>query len=147
MGFLVYRYQKAAGREEADIVRAFLECCEQHPDRAENTGDEMPRSTAPLIPDAACALDATSPEAPLPSDADLPGNLRYTYAIDFVFSGPGEGCLIRGADSVPAVKKLFKLIQSLETRAREAHLNRKLVFASAENLLAMLARTRQARRI
>ena len=69
----------------------------------------------------------------------------YTYAVDVVFPGGKPSCWLQGIDNVLALKKFYKLVHSLEERAREHGNDRNKVLLSVEGLLEHLAYTRNAR--
>src|SRR3990172_6936864 len=73
------------------------------------------------------------------------GSVSYIYEMDFVFSGGKAPCRLTGVEDVLALKKFYKLVFSLEERAREHGNDRRKVFASAEDLLEHLGYTRNAR--
>ena len=99
------------------IVRIFMECRE-----SSDQGTPVADRTGKILP-----------------------NIRYTYAVDVVFPGGKAPCRLRGVDGILALKKFYKLIQSLEERAREHGNSREKVAESAEGLLEHLAYTRNAR--
>ncbi len=84
---------------EGNVVRIFLECCDQ-------------------------------PEP------------RYTYAIDVVFA---ERMELQGIRDVLCLKKFYKLVNSLEERAREHGRPWQGVFDSPDALLEHLRWTRNSR--
>ena len=115
MGFIGYLHKREGSDDE--VVRIFLECRE--------------RSTA-------CDPTADTPvEGPLA--------VSYTYAVDVVFPGGKPPCRLRGVDGILALKKFYKLVHSLEERAREHGTDRQKALGSAEGLLEHLAYTRNAR--
>ena len=92
-----------------------------------------------------CREDSAEP-APHPgSQHPLDAAISFTYAIDVVFPGPGLPCRFEGVDNILALKKFYKLIHSLEERAREHGNRRERVVESAEGLVEHLAYTRNAR--
>lgn len=66
----------------------------------------------------------------------------YTYAVDVVFGAQLE---FRGVHDVLSLKKFYKLVHSLEERAREHGREWQRVFDSPESLLEHLAWTRNSR--
>ncbi len=75
--------------------------------------------------------------------ADLPDErVEYSYAVDVFF---GHQVRLEGVSGILALKKFYKLVNSLEERARERGRDRTGVFASPESLLEHLAWTRNAR--
>ena len=69
----------------------------------------------------------------------------YTYAVDVVFPGGKPPCRLRGINNVLALKKFYKLVFSLEERAREHGNDRNKALNTVEGLLEHLAYTRNAR--
>ncbi|MBI1955199.1 MAG: hypothetical protein HYS38_02285 [Acidobacteria bacterium] len=69
----------------------------------------------------------------------------YTYVVDVVFPGGMPPCRLEGIDNVLALKKFYKLVFSLEERAREHGNDRNKALNSVEGLLEHLAYTRNAR--
>ena len=67
------------------------------------------------------------------------------YVVDVLFPSGGEPCRLRGVDSVLALKKFYKLVFSLEERAREHGNEWRSVMESPEKLLEHLRYTRNAR--
>ena len=68
-----------------------------------------------------------------------------TFAVDVVFPAGNLPCRLRGVDSVLALKKFYKLIFSLEERAREHGNDWRSVMESPERMLEHLRYTRNAR--
>jgi hypothetical protein len=66
------------------------------------------------------------------------------YSVDVVFSGSAP-CRLRGVDGVLVMKKFYKLLFSLEERARERGNDWRGVMTSPERLLEHLRYTRNAR--
>ncbi len=66
----------------------------------------------------------------------------YTYAVDVVCGVRPE---LRGVADILCLKKFYKLVNSLEERARERGRDWQRVFASPENLMEHLAWTRNAK--
>lgn len=76
--------------------------------------------------------------------------ISYSYAVDvqFISAGPGQpGCTLHGIEEIPALKKFYKLVFSLEERAREHGNDWQEVFASVDRLTEHLDYTRNARRL
>jgi hypothetical protein len=76
---------------------------------------------------------------------DDPGRVSCGYVVDVIFPPGGEPCRLRGVDSVLALKKFYKLVFSLEERAREHGNEWRTVLESPEKLLEHLRYTRNAR--
>lgn len=70
------------------------------------------------------------------------GAVEHSYAVDVLFS---PAVRLEGVNDILALKKFYKLVNSLEERAREHGRERTGVFASPESLLEHLAWTRNAR--
>src|SRR5713226_7814146 len=66
----------------------------------------------------------------------------YSYAVDVVFQ---TGVELRGISDILSLKKFYKLVFSLEERAREHGREWQRVFDTPESLLEHLAWTRNAR--
>lgn len=121
MGFIAYQVMGEADRPQR--VRILLEC-----QQASGGGTD--------------AADAANDEP-----------ISYSYAVDVQFvpnpSGvPGQSsCTLHGIEELLALKKFYKLVFSLEERAREHGNDRQQVFASAEQLVEHLDYTRNARRL
>lgn len=109
-------YLRRREGSDAEAVRIFLECREET-----QAGDP-----------------AADPASPSPT-------IRYTYAVDVVFPGAQSPCRLRGVDGILTLKKFYKLVHSLEERAREHGNSRQKVFESVDGLLEHLAYTRNAR--
>jgi len=65
--------------------------------------------------------------------------------IDVTFPGGQGPCRLRGVDGVLVLKKFYKLVFSLEERAREHGNDWRAVMASPDGLLEHLRYTRNAR--
>ena len=115
MGFIGYLVEREG--EAGDVVRDFLECQENF-----------------LMPEHA-AERAGEP----------PAGISYSYAVDVIFP-EGEACLssARGGRD-PGIEEVYKLIHSLEERAREHGHNRGKAIESVEALVQHLGYTRNAR--
>ena len=77
--------------------------------------------------------------------AEEPATINCGDAVDVEFPGAKAPCRLRGVDGVLVLKKFYKLVFSLEERAREHGNDWRLVMASAEGLLEHLCYTRNAR--
>jgi len=66
-------------------------------------------------------------------------------AVDVIFSGGGAPCRLRGVDGVLVLKKFYKLVFSLEERAREHGNDWRAVMQSPDRLLEHLRYTLNAR--
>jgi hypothetical protein len=75
---------------------------------------------------------------------DEPGGPQCRFVVDVVFPG-GSPALLRGVDGVLALKKFYKLVFSLEERAREHGNDWHSVMESSPKLLEHLRYTRNAR--
>lgn len=73
------------------------------------------------------------------------GEITCTYAIDTIF-GPGNA-RFEGVNDVFALKKFYKLVNSLEERARECGRERQIILRSAEDLLEHLRLTKNSREL
>ncbi|MBI3894731.1 MAG: hypothetical protein HY313_02255 [Acidobacteria bacterium] len=71
--------------------------------------------------------------------------VSYTYAVDVIFPRGKLPCRLRGIDNILALKKFYKLVHSLEERAREHGNDWTQVMNSVEDLLEHLAYTRNVR--
>jgi hypothetical protein len=76
---------------------------------------------------------------------DRPGEIACGNSVDVVFPGGQEPCQLRGVDGVLVLKKFYKLVFSLEERAREHGNDWRSVMQSPERLLEHLRYTRNAR--
>ena len=116
VGFIGYSVRREPTFDEMSnqVVRIFLECRENSVDQGGGTksGDELPSPTF------------------------------YTYAVDVEFPDGNAPCRLRGVDGVPVLKKFYKLVNSLEERAREHGNPRQKPLKSVE---AHLRYTRNAR--
>ena len=115
VGFIGYLHKREGSDDE--VVRIFLECREH--------------------------INACDPVVETPVEGPL--GISYTYAVDVVFPGGKSPCRLRGVDGILVLKKFYKLVNSLEERAREHGNDRQKVFGSAEGLLEHLTYTRNAR--
>ena len=68
-----------------------------------------------------------------------------TYVVDVVYPGGKPPCRLRGIDNILTLKKFYKLVFSLEERAREHGHDRNKALNSIEGLLKHLAYTRNVR--
>jgi len=71
------------------------------------------------------------------------GAVSCTYPVDVIFTE--NGVHLEGVTDIFALKKFYKLVNSLEERAREHNRDRQVVFRSPEDLLEHLRLTRNAR--
>lgn len=71
------------------------------------------------------------------------GAVSCTYPVDVIFTE--QGVRLEGVNDIFALKKFYKLVNSLEERAREQNRDRQVVFHSPEDLLEHLRLTRNAR--
>ncbi len=71
------------------------------------------------------------------------GAVSCTYPVDVIFTQ--RGVRLEGVGDIFALKKFYKLVNSLEERAREHSRDRQLVFGSPEDLLEHLRLTRNSR--
>ncbi len=71
------------------------------------------------------------------------GAVSCTYPVDVIFSG--QAVHLEGVRDIFALKKFYKLVNSLEERAREHKRDRQVVFRSPEDLLQHLRLTRNSR--
>jgi hypothetical protein len=123
VGFIGYMGVHADGGERSETtVRIFLECRDE-------TGT------------AGNSADARAPSAGDTQQAAV----SYSYAVDVVFPPNGGQCRIRGIEDVLALKKFYKLVHSLEERAREHGHPREQAMDSVTGLLEHLGYTRNAR--
>ena len=77
--------------------------------------------------------------------SEIFSRISCTYAVDVVFPGGKPPCRLRGINNVLALKKFYKLVFSLEERAREHGNDRNKALNTVEGLLEHLAYTRNAR--
>ncbi len=123
MGFIGYATRRQAAPDQ-DWVRIFINC------------EEKPATDSQLLPD--------------PQDLRPPAGIRFLHAVDVVFDRRQNECRLRGLDSLSAVRKFNRFLGSLSERAREPESGEQRqdpnsVFDSADNLLATLARVKNAR--
>ena len=83
-------------------------------------------------------------EAPSVEPDSGPHGVSYTYAVDVVFPEGRRPCRLRGVDGVLVLKKFYKLVNSLEERAREHGNDRREAMDTVQGLLQHLAYTRNA---
>jgi hypothetical protein len=69
--------------------------------------------------------------------------LSCTYPIDLIFTS--GGARLEGVSDVFALKKFYKLVNSLEERAREQGRERQVILRSPEDLLEHLRLTNNSR--
>jgi hypothetical protein len=102
-----------------DLVRIFINC--------EN---EPPPDAQPLLE---------------PADLRPPEDVRFLHAVDVVFLRRSDEPVLRGLDSLSAVRRFNRFLGALAERAREQGEDPNSVFASADNLLATLGRIKNSR--
>jgi hypothetical protein len=73
------------------------------------------------------------------------GAVSCTYPVDVIFTE--SEVRFEGVSDVLALKKFYKLVSSLEERAREKGRHREVVFRSPDDLLEHLRLTRNAREL
>ncbi len=78
--------------------------------------------------------------------SDEENGVSCTYPVDVVFSEKEE-VRIEGVTDVFALKKSYKLVNSLEERAREQGRERQVIFRTPEDLLNHLRLTRNSREL
>ena len=76
--------------------------------------------------------------------SDSSGAVSCTYPIDVIFTDHG-GPRFEGVSDVFALKKFYKLVNSLEERARECSRERQVILRSPEDLLVHLRLTKNSR--
>ncbi len=76
--------------------------------------------------------------------SDSGGEISCSYPVDAIFAGPG-GPRFQGVSDVFALKKFYKLVNSLEERAREQGRERQIVLRSPEDMVEHLRLTRNSR--
>ncbi len=117
MGFIAY--QRLGTSDGPQTVRIYLECMDQPvPDGADRT---------------ARAISGSGP------------GLSFSFAVDLLFPGGDRPCELRGIDGILPLKKFYKLVFSLEERAREHGNDWKDVTGSPASLLEHLRYTHNAR--
>jgi hypothetical protein len=75
---------------------------------------------------------------------DIEDRLSCSYPIDVIFTEHGDA-RFEGVSDVFALKKFYKLVNSLEERARECGRERQIILRSAEDLLEHLRLTKNSR--
>jgi hypothetical protein len=115
VGFIGFRLQQEGGSDQ--VVRLYLECQEESVQRS--SAGEQGLGAAKVV--------------------------SYTYAVDVLFASGQPPCSLRGVNGILVLKKFYKLVNSLEERAREHGNDRSKVFASPRNLAEHLNYTRNAR--
>ncbi len=118
MGFIGYIAKRGVASGQ-DLVRIFLNC------------DEKPLTGAPTIPEP---VTLRPPEA-----------IHFLHAVDVIFDHKGDGCRLRGLDTVSAVRKFNRLLGSLDGRARKQNRDPNTMFRSSDEFLAVLARVKNVR--
>lgn len=71
--------------------------------------------------------------------------IHCSSAVDVIFPNGRGPCRLSGVDTILCLKKFYKLVFSLEERAREHHNDWRVVTESPERLLEHLGYTRNAR--
>ena len=89
--------------------------------------------------------EVPGPTAPAPASAETPPPVYYTDAVDVVFPAGATPCRLRGVDQILVLKKFYKLVHSLEERAREHGNDRRAALESVEGWVEHLGYTRNAR--
>ena len=122
MGFIGYLVEGGNGPSGQtgkvdDVMRIFLECQEEPA--------KLP----------AAAVDA----------GQATGVVSYTYAVEVIFPRGLAPCRLRGVEDVLALKKFYKLVHSLEERAREHGNPREKPLDSKDGMVEHLGFTRNAR--
>lgn len=120
MGFIGYAARRDVGPGR-DLVRIFLNCEEK-----------------PTPPSAGPALLE-------PHDLRQPQGIRFLHAVDVIFDRERAEPTLRGLESLSAARKFNRFLGALAERARERRHDPASVFESADNLLATLARIKNAR--
>lgn len=118
MGFIGYAARKDH-EPGTDLVRIFINC-----------EDEPPLDVQPL---------------PEPADLRPPDGVRFLHAVDVVFPRRSHEPVLRGLDSLSAVRKFNRFLGALAERAREQGEDPNSVFTSADDLLATLVRIKNSR--
>jgi hypothetical protein len=76
----------------------------------------------------------------------VPGEgISYTYAVDVIFPNDRPPCRLSGLDDILSLKKFYKVISSLEERAREHGNSRQAPLESIGGFVEHLRYTRNAR--
>ena len=78
--------------------------------------------------------------------SDSGQTVSCTYPVDVIFTEHG-GPRFEGVSDVFALKKFYKLVNSLEERARECGRERQIILRSAEDLLEHLRLTKNSREL
>ena len=73
--------------------------------------------------------------------------ISYSFAVDVEFVPGQPRCVLHGVDQILALKKFYKLVFSLEERARERGNDWQGVFASPAALVEHLDYTKNSRRL
>jgi hypothetical protein len=118
MGFIGYASRRGL-EPGTDLVRIFINC-----------EDEPPPDAQPL---------------PEPADLRPSEGVRFLHAVDVVFPPRSDEPVLRGLDSLSAVRRFNRFLGALAERAREQGEDPNSVFTAADNLLATLARIKNSR--
>jgi hypothetical protein len=119
IGYLEKQDRDADGRAD-EIVRIFLECRD-----SSSSGESL--------------------ETGAQQTEGVPLGISYTYAVDVIFPGGKPPCRFQGIKGVLVLKKFYKLVHSLEERAREHGNFRTQAMESVHDLVEHLGYTRNAR--
>jgi len=125
VGFIGYAARKEVAPGQ-DLVRIFLNC------------EQKPAPEQPAPPSAGPALLD-------PQDLRPPHGIRFLHAVDVIFDRERAEPTLRALESLSAARKFNRFLGALSERARERRHDPASVFESAENLLATLARIKNAR--
>ena len=115
MGFIAY--QRLDTGDNSQAVRIYLEC-----------------------------MDQPAPDGTARTVRSISGSgLSFSFAVDLLFPEGDRPCELCGIDGILPLKKFYKLLFSLEERAREHGNDWKDVTGSLASLLEHLRYTRNAR--
>jgi hypothetical protein len=117
MGFIGYAARKPFAPGQ-DVVRIFLNC-------EEKAAPDLRR-------------------LPEPTELRPPESICFLHAVDVIFDRQRREPSLRGLDSLSATRKFNRFLGALAERAREQRQDPNSVFASADNLLATLARIKNS---
>ena len=101
-------------------------------------GYQVLHQDAPQAPDDAVRIY-------LECQDETDGEVSYTFAVDVVFPKGAAPCVFRGIGQVLVLKKFYKLVFSLEERAREHGNPPQRPLESCRSLIEHLCYTRNAR--
>lgn len=119
VGFIGYAVKRSVAPRQ-DLVRIFINC------------EEKPATERAELPE--------------PRNLRPPANIRFLHVVDVLFDRHGEGCRLRGLDTISAMRKFNRFLGSLVERAREQKRDPNGIFRSVEDLLGVLARVKNVRR-